>query len=437
MSVILKKILRKKRIGLVNSKIDLYQKITERADIEIHQLNSFNNSWNKIQNNNHFYKYWKLKHNLPHKIDSLNNLSDFPILEKKILLEYHDLVFKDNKYSSISTGGSTGAPLKFPYNKSDRDLYYTNMYLGRSWWGISPLDNFISIWGHSHLFGDGIKSKMLVTERKIKDLILGINRFSAYDINEKSIKDILISIQKYNPTYIVGYSSAIFKVLSSLKLSYPVSFLDNNLKGVILTSETVSDNEIKLVQEVLNTNSIVEYGMAEAGVIAFSSPVNNFLKVFWDSFILNQIQGEAILTTIDNKAFPLINYSTGDILKNYGYEYSILEFEKVIGRKHDIIYLDIDDCYIDVHGEIFTHVLKSINSILAFQIVQNNNYLIDINYETVSKLSINDKFFELLKREFPNLNMAQFRFNRVDSIELTKSGKRKWIINNSTRKCLE
>jgi phenylacetate-coenzyme A ligase PaaK-like adenylate-forming protein len=283
------------------------------------------------------------------------------------------LVFKDNKYSSISTGGSTGAPLKFPYNNSDRDLYYTNMYLGRSWWGISPIDNFISIWGHSHLFGEGIKSKMLVVERKIKDLILGINRFSAYDINEKSIIDILISIQKYNATYIVGYSSAIFKVLSNLKKSYPDSFLDNNLKGVILTSETVSDNEIKLVKEVLNTNSIIEYGMAEAGVIAFSSPVGNFLKVFWDSFILNQIQGEAILTTIDNKAFPLINYSTGDILKNYGDEYSILEFEKVVGRKHDIIYLEINNLYIDVHGEIFTHVLKSINSIIAFQIVQNDN----------------------------------------------------------------
>lgn len=435
MNFILKKIFLQKRIRLVNGKIDLYHKITGRADIEMHQLNSFNNSWYKTQNNNHFYKYWKNKHKLPIKIDSLNDLGNFPVLEKKTLLEYQDLVFKDNKYSSISTGGSTGAPLKFPYNNSDRDLYYTNMYLGRSWWGISPIDNFISVWGHSHLFGHGIKSKMLVFERKIKDLLLGINRFSAYDINDKSIVDILNSIQKYNATYIVGYSSAVFKVLSNLKKKYPESFLDNNLKGVILTSETVSDNEIKLVKEVLNTNSIIEYGMAEAGVIAFSSPTGDFLKVFWDSFILNQIQGEAILTTIENKAFPLINYSTGDILKNYGDEFSILEFEKVIGRKHDIIYLEINNLYIDVHGEIFTHVLKSINSILAFQIVQNNNYLIDINFESVSKLSIKDKFFELLKREFPDLNMEQFRFNRVDSIELTKSGKRKWIINNSTRKC--
>jgi phenylacetate-coenzyme A ligase PaaK-like adenylate-forming protein len=433
MSLIIKKFFLHKRNRLVNQKLNLYQNISERIDIEKHQLKSFNSSWGKIQNINHFYKYWKLKHNLPSKIGSLNELADFPILDKKILNEYQDLVFKDNKYSTISTGGSTGMPLKFPYNNFDRDLYYSNMYLGRSWWGISPYDDFISIWGHSHLFGAGIKSKLLVVERKIKDLLLGINRYSAYNLNEKSINDILTSIQKNNGTYIVGYSSAVCKVLLNIKQTNSVKFLRNNLKGVILTSETISDFETNLVKEVLNTNCIIEYGMAEAGVIAFSSPINNFLKVFWDSFILTQINGEAILTTIDNKTFPLINYSTGDILKNYGNEFSILEFEKILGRKHDIIYLYVNDCYIDVHGEIFTHILKSINSIFAFQIVQNENYSIDINYESISNQSIKNIFFELLKREFANLNMDQFRFNRVDSIELTKAGKRKWIINNSTR----
>ena len=433
MSGIIKKILVQKRTKLVNEKIELYKSVTDRTDIENYQLKSFNDSWRIIQNSNHFYKYWKLKHNLPRKIDSLVDLADFPILDKKNLIEYQDLIFKDNKYSSISTGGSTGVPLKFPYNISDRDLYYSNMYLGRSWWGISPYDNFISIWGHSHLFGEGIKSKFLVIERKIKDFLLGIDRFSAYDLNEKLINDISNSIQRNKCSYIIGYSSAIFKLVSNINKSNPDKFLSNNLKGVILTSETVSNYEINLVKDVLNTNCIIEYGMAEAGVIAFSSPINLFLKVFWDSFILRQIQGEAILTTIDHKSFPLINYSTGDFLKNHGDEFSILEFEKVIGRKHDILFLKINDCYIDVHGEIFTHVLKSINFLLAFQIVQNEDYSIDINYESASNATINNMFFDSLKREFPDLNIGQFKFNKVDSIRLTKAGKRKWIINNSSR----
>lgn len=428
-----KNLILKKRIRLVNDKIKLYNNVSERLDIELYQLKSFNNEWEKIQNNNPFYKYWKLKHNLPQKIDSLSDLKYFPILDKKILKEHEDLVFRNNVHSKISTGGSSGMPLIFPYSNFDRDLYYSNMYLGRSWWGISPNDNFISIWGHSHLFGTGLKSKFLVIERKIKDYLLGIKRFSAYDLTEQSINDILISIENNRGTYIVGYSSAISKLLYNIKMYNTENRLQNNLKGVILTSETVSDYEVNLVKEVLNTNCIIEYGMAEAGVIAFSNPNNNLLKVFWDSFILTQINDEAILTTIDNKTFPLINYSTGDILKNYGNDHSILQFEKVLGRKHDIIFLDTNDCYVDVHGEIFTHILKNINSILAFQIVQNENFLIDVNFESVLNSSIENTFFDLLKREFSSFNKKQFRFNKVDSIALTKAGKRKWIINNSSR----
>jgi phenylacetate-coenzyme A ligase PaaK-like adenylate-forming protein len=75
--------------------------------------------------------------------------------------ETKKLIFNHLKeYNTISTGGSSGEPTAFPTNKDESNFLYSNIYIGRSWWNIKPLDPTLLYWGHSHLFGSGIKGKI-------------------------------------------------------------------------------------------------------------------------------------------------------------------------------------------------------------------------------------------------------------------------------------
>ena len=43
---------------------------------------------------------------------------------------------------------------------------------------------------------------------------------------------------------------------------------------------------------------------------------------------------------------------------------------RVIGRENDFLSVKVGKGYIEVHSEIFTHIIKSIPKILNFQIIQ-------------------------------------------------------------------
>ena len=44
--------------------------------------------------------------------------------------------------------------------------------MARSWWGVNPLDNMVLLWGHSHLFGTGIKGQINHKLRLLKDILI-------------------------------------------------------------------------------------------------------------------------------------------------------------------------------------------------------------------------------------------------------------------------
>ena len=415
------------RITLLNTKKKLYQTNLNKELIYDYQLKKFNDQWLYLIKNNSFYKFWKETNNLPSQIKSLEEINSFPVLTKKIVQENQDLIFKNLKsFDTISTGGSSGEPVTFPSNNLEKRNNYVNIYLGRSWWGVNPLENSILIWGHSHLFGAGVMGKINKLKRILYDKLINVKRLSAYDLSLKNISKYSEIIINSKATSITGYSSALFKILKHQQES-DVKLINNNLKAVFLTSETVSNIDIFLVENILKTKCVIEYGMAEAGVIAYSKKATNSIHVFWDSFILHQNNNIAHLTTINEKLFPLINYSTDDLIKSNNNDFSILEIEKINGRRHDFIEILIKERYVPVHGEIFTHIIKTIENVSSFQVIQKKDKQILIKYISKKEINIRDKFFKEFNKEFPLLNQNNFNFEKVDFIEKTISGKHKWI----------
>jgi len=178
-----------RRLMLLNKKQNFYRQY--EGDLEFirdYQLRAFNKVWRKAKIEIPFYKWWSDEHNLPDRLFSLDDLALFPVLTKEILQKNESLIFgTKHSYKTVSTGGSTGQPTSFITSNKQKDIEYANTYLGRSDFGINPMDKVILFWGHSHLFGSGAWGQVNQVKRILADKLISTTRLNAYDLSPVTV----------------------------------------------------------------------------------------------------------------------------------------------------------------------------------------------------------------------------------------------------------
>ena len=427
---IIKKI-EKKKFKQLNEKIDFYNKDISVSDKFEFQKVKFNKSWKFAYENYSFYKELKNEHSLPNEIDDINQLKYFPIIKKNDIRSNFEKIYSETqKFKNIflvSTGGSTGEPTHFPSSNAEKKTRYGNVYLGRSWWKIKPFDKTILIWGNSHLFGTGINGKIKNLKRIFFDNLINTKRLNAYNMTEKSIIEYIKIINKKLPSVIIGYSSVIFKIAQVSKI-LNISMLKNKLKGIILTAESVSKNEIKIIEDVFNTKIILEYGMAELGVIAYSKKETLNYNVFWDSFVCNYSTNGLVISTIDDRIFPMIRYQTNDVIEpNQSLDTSILSFPNIKGREQEKLSLfTLDKKIIWISGIMIVHILKALPGMMSICSTQIKKGKILIYYELLRSFNEESIFKYLIKElnnEFNNIDPKSINLKKENYIKPTLSGK--------------
>lgn len=428
---ILKNIILKKRFDLIKRKKDLYMSVTNPVDIYSYQLGKFNQVWSKAIGEIPFYTMWKAKHNLPAKIKSLEELKYFPVLTKNDIQQNEQLIFADLRdYTVMSTGGSTGEPTKFPTSKIEGLNGYANHYLARGWWGIKPLDDILLFWGHSHLFGRGIKGQINQSKRIILDWLINTRRLNAYDMSADTLGKYYQELKKLNPSMMLGYTSTIYKIAKYIEENRLNIGNKSRLKGVVVTSETVTDYDIELIENIFKVPCILEYGMAETGVIAYSERSSKNIKLFWDTFIGIKDENNILnITTISDKLFPLINYRTDDMIESKN-EFSILNIKKILGRKLEILEIQVRNKIFELSGILMVHALKQYEGVYEIQFKQLENKKVKIIFTASKKLDlkhISSFFIKNIQVDHIEIDDSCFEFQQVDDIPKTIAGKAKWI----------
>lgn len=411
----IRKIIFSRRLEALEKKKNRYKKIVKKEEILDYQLKQLNRVWTYCITEIPFYVFWKEKHNLPSQITSIKELKSFPLLTKADLVDSGSLMLEGlEDYYLTSTGGTSGLTLHFPTSKLDADEAYVNAYLGRSWWNINPFDSIVMLWGHSHLFGNGYGKHLKQLKRRLFDFIINTYRISSYKLDLGNLKLFIKIIIKINPKIIISYSSNIFKLCKYLE-SHEDVIKNNNLKYIILTSETVTSTEVTLINKYMNAEVINEYGMAETGVIAYSHLTTDNIRVLWDSFlVLSGEDGSINITTINNKKFPLINYDTEDLMDvKEDYYGSVLFIKNILGKSRNILKVRMLDGTISKISTIyFDHILKFYPNVYSIQYKQFKNF-IEINLVSnteVDFLSL-QKFFESKAGKF--IKHIDFRFIKL------------------------
>lgn len=369
------RLLLQERLRALEENKRLYAAMRDPGEIVAHQIDRFNAAWQRCCKAIPFYREWRARYDLPDRISSAKDLERFPVLEKRVIQDNQRLVFQDGRVRSYrSTGGSTGEPTRFPVSSRELVPNYADIYVGRSWYGVQPLDRMLLFWGHSHVFGTGVKGVLESYRRALYDRLLNIRRLNAYDLTPNTIERYVdVYRRERNIKVIVGYTSCIYKLAKHIYENSPTAGRKDSLKAVIVTSETVTDMDIGLLGTVFGVPVAIEYGMAETGVIAHSRETPKNIRILWDSFLTTAgPDGGLRVTTLYEKLFPLVNYDTGDVVDiSEEVDGSVLGVSAVLGRRRDVLRIGtVGGAYVDVSGILIVHILKSYPHIFSMQCEQ-------------------------------------------------------------------
>jgi phenylacetate-CoA ligase len=427
---LVKKFVLSDRLSILAEKKRLYGNIHDGTEIVEQQTRGFNAVWERCYKTIPFYTQWRNRHGLPERISSVDDLCKFPSLTKRAIQENHDLIFQNGKIKQyVSTGGSTGEPTRFPSSKTEAIPTYADLYAGRSWYGIQPLDRALVFWGHSHLFGSGWRGVFNNCKRKMYDRVLNTRRLNAYDMSAETVEKYFNVYRRSTPAFILGYTSCLYKLAKYICEHGADCGRKDNLKAVIVTSETVTMSDIELLGKAFKVPVAVEYGMAETGVIAYSRNSPSNLQVFWDSFI-GTVGSDRVLsvTTLYDKLFPLINYSTDDRVDvDSAEDGSILTFRSIVGRRRDLLTVGTKKgSPLELSGILMVHILKSYPHIYSIQFEQLEPDGVRLSLVADCQLDVQrvkDYFLREIRKDHKSIDTNRVEIAQVSSIAKTAAGK--------------
>ncbi|MFC6860666.1 phenylacetate--CoA ligase family protein [Zunongwangia atlantica] len=379
--------------------------------------------------NNNFYKSF-IGNN------SVKNWEDIPIMTKTDLQQPLEqrLSYGFNLKNSYvgKTSGSSGHPFTFAKDKLCHAMAWEGFNDHYNWHGIDLNKSL-----QARFYGIPLDFYGNLQER-IKDRISLRRRFSIFDLSEAKLQSFLDRFKNSKFDYLNGYTSAILLFSKFLKKKEIVlKDICPSLKLCIVTSERLFDKDKKIIEEAIGVPVVNEYGASEVGLIAFENPEEEWCLNSRDLFIEivdknNKTlppgeEGRVVITSLFNKAHPIIRYAIGDIgiiSKKSTPKKPILE--SLIGRTSDVAKLADGKV---VPGLTFYYVTKTIiddtGSTKEFVVTQTKMDSFEIEYvrDTDFNTEETTKIAEAVEK-YVGKNL-KVNFKRKQSLTRSKNGKLK------------
>lgn len=334
------------------------------------------------------------------------------------------------------TSGSSGHPFVFAKDTFCHALTWAEIVDRFGWF---DLDFNSSL--QARFYGIPLDTIGYQKER-LKDRLSNRYRFPIFDLSNDKMALFLEHFRRKKFQYINGYTSSIVLFAKYLKReSIVLTDVCPTLKYCIVTSEMLFESDKLLMQEVFNVPVINEYGASELDLIAFTNETDEFVVNSETLFveILDENnkplpygeQGKIVITSLYNKAHPLIRYEIGDsgiLSKESTFKKPILQ--KLIGRTNDVAVLENDK---KVPGLTFYYVTKSVieddGNVKEFVVEQLNIALFKIIYVAEKELN-NDEKTKIKSALYTYLKEPlQLEFERVEILDRANRGKLKQFVS--------
>ena len=364
----------------------------------------------------------------------------FPITDKKFYRDRKEGSLSIEKdaipYHESSTSGSSGEAFFFKLDEDRLSHAFAVKYRTDSYAGILPSDSRASLWGASF---DNSENKGLLS--KLRNFLTPFTFLSSYDLSHEKLRDYVDLLERRKPKLLISYSSPLMQFAQycdEKKIDLPY------LKAIISSSEQLFDFQNEYIQKVFKIKVFNRYGTREFGSIAQECEEQNGLHVNVERVFIEVLnennepcevgeKGQLVITDLDNKIMPLIRYKVGDFAAwhedlNCECGRGLKKLKYIEGRSFDIIKTPSGK---KISGTFWTLLLRFVSKeISSFQVIQNSLEEIEIKIVHPKNELFENELDVLYSKIYKEDKSLKVSIVFVDKIELTKSGKRKFIISN-------
>jgi len=374
----------------------------------------------------------------PDDIKDLEDIKKIPYLTKDIINQHKDEMIDKNfpkKFLGYgTTGGSTGIPMGFYY---DKRLYASVewAYMTHQWKRV----------GYKH------RDKCVVLRGNVVNNIIENKKYwevdwannwlimSSYHLTDETIPLYIKKIREFKPKFIQAYPSALQILVSYMKQNNIEPF--ESVKAIFCGSENIYDWQRELFEKVLKTRVYSWYGHSERVCLAGECEKSHYYHAFPQYGYLELINDkgewcskenekcEIVATGFTNYVMPFIRYKTQDIAINTnkkcecGRNWKLIKY--VEGRLQELIITNNDRLIsmtaINMHSDVFDNVKQ-------FQFHQKEKGKVVFNI--VKKDTYSDQDTEYIRNELMKKLGSDMELNIkfVNTIPRTKSGKYRFLI---------
>ncbi len=389
-------------------------------------------AYNNVPYYNELFKKIKLT---PDDIKSKDDLYKIPILTKEDFRKnFPENIVAKNIPSSQrimnSSSGSTGKPLSFFESRKSYSIQQAAGIRAWYWMNYQLGDKYVKISKHPR------HSIM----KKVQDLLNNCTYISFDNLSDKKFSELIKEIEKIDPEIIRCYPAPLYFMANLIEKQGGIKL--KNLKAINTTASTLYPYMREKIQKIFKTKIYDSYSCEGGSVFSQCENLENYhpseeyaiSEFIEDSFSKNDPEKPKrhVTTHLFNYANPFIRYDSQDYVvlgegKKCGCGRNYVNISKIKGRDNAILLLPNGDYLLEVN--FFPFFNDSI-SVDQFQVIQEKRDSIKM------RLVVNSFFDEKAKKETNNYwndffgSSVKFQLEIVDKIELTPSGKHRFLIRN-------
>ena len=371
------------------------------------------------------------------RVNSLEALTQIPFLTKSIIRANSDALKSaiPDGLAKFNTGGSSGEPLIFYIGNERVSHDVAAKWRATRWWGVDIGDPELVLWGSPIELGAQDRIRV------IRDKFLRTGLLPAFEMSEQKLEEFIAAIQQAQPKMLFGYPSA-FARIADYALRNSIDMTSIGVKVVFVTSERLYADQRSIIEQCFACRVANGYGGRDAGFIAHECPAGN-MHITAEDIIVETVDsrgisvppgkaGEIVVTHLATKGYPFIRYKTGDIgvLSELQCECGrgLPLLQEIQGRSTDFVISQDGNV---MHGLALIYILREIDSIKEFKIIQQTNT------KTRILLVVRDNFSDADAQKI--ITGFQSRLGagvmvdveQVEAIPAEKSGKFRYVISHA------
>lgn len=321
-----------------------------------------------VSEHNDFYKNIIREYSITDPTD----ITQYPILTRQQLQENRYNMFSEGyktKYFNQelrrqASSGSSGIPVNVYWDR--KDWYVSNLSLWRKrlkWHGICPNDKYVIFTLNAFNIKSEGNTVLFINE---PSNVLIINVSLIHSDNEYKI--IAEKILEFNPIWLYIQPFILNKLIQAFtanRINIPSTLQYIESVGEVLPADLRNRAHDCFGIEVINM-----YGSEEFNGIAYErSPKamcvledNVYVEVLRNNSIYSYGQGEAIITSINNYAMPLIRYNQEDIISVNNVLTTNGRKEIFINRIAGRVHKSIDFFNSEINSFMLSEIISEVNN---------------------------------------------------------------------------